>query len=115
MDIKELITFCEEYFYYDKKLGRLYWKKSWGKKIRPGLRAGNLRKDGRTIIKIEGVKYYAHRLIFLIHHKYLPSEIDHKDRKKYNDRIENLRACTHKQNMLNTERAPPNPYKYIKK
>lgn len=47
--------------------------------------------------------YLEHRLIFMYHHGYLPKEIDHIDRCKDNNRIENLREVTHKENLQNVD------------
>mgnify|MGYP003654379460 CR=1 FL=1 len=44
----------------------------------------------------------AHRVIFALHHGYFPALIDHIDRNKLNNRIENLRASNHKMNALNS-------------
>lgn len=63
--------------------------------INKGVRCGYLRME------LNGKKYQVHRLVFLMHHGYLPKGIDHKDGDKLNNRIENLRAATHFQNMAN--------------
>jgi hypothetical protein len=49
----------------------------------------------RSLVKL-------HRIIFLMHHGYLPAEIDHIDGNPFNNRIENLRPVTRSQNMRNT-------------
>jgi hypothetical protein len=36
---------------------------------------------------------YVHRVIFLYHHGYLPPAVDHRNRIKVDNRIENLRAA----------------------
>jgi hypothetical protein len=47
-------------------------------------------------------KYFSvHRLIFLFHHGYVPKTLDHIDRNKSNNKIENLRECTYQQNSFN--------------
>lgn len=49
-----------------------------------------------------GVKVFKlHRLIFLLHHNYLPEFVDHIDRDQLNNRIENLRPCSSKGNSYN--------------
>lgn len=42
-----------------------------------------------------------HRIIFMMHHGYLPTEIDHIDENKLNNKIENLRHADRSINMLN--------------
>lgn len=44
---------------------------------------------------------YAHRLAFALHHGYLPAVVDHMDRNRLNNRIENLRACVQAENCCN--------------
>lgn len=57
-----------------------------------------------TSISISGlykIRDYNHRFIFLLHHKYLPHHVDHIDRDKSNNVINNLRAATSSENGLN--------------
>lgn len=46
-------------------------------------------------------KVLVHRLIFLMHHGYLPENVDHINGNKTDNRIENLRAATATQNKYN--------------
>jgi hypothetical protein len=47
--------------------------------------------------------YLAHRLIFLYHFGYMPEhEVDHIDRSRANNRIENLREVSHTCNLRNS-------------
>ena len=43
----------------------------------------------------------AHRIAFLYIYGYIPDYIDHKDLNGMNNKIENLRVATHRQNMMN--------------
>ncbi len=43
----------------------------------------------------------AHRIIFFMHHGIWPESVDHIDGNRANNRVENLRACTHAENMRN--------------
>jgi hypothetical protein len=53
-------------------------------------------------ISIDGQSYLVHRIVWLIFHgEPVPREIDHRDRDGTNNRIANLRAATHFQNMTN--------------
>lgn len=81
---------------FEYKDGRLIWK-------RMGKPAGS--KSGiYETVTLEGKSQYAHRLIFLWHHGYLPSSIDHIDGNPRNNRIENLRGATHGQNHGNRKK-----------
>jgi hypothetical protein len=62
---------------------------------------GTINGRGYYIVGINNKSYRVHRLIFLYHHGYLPSLIDHKDRNRLNNCIENLREATSSQNNHN--------------
>lgn len=51
--------------------------------------------------KINRKNFFVHRLIFLMHHGYMPQFIDHIDCDRTNNQIENLREATHTQNNHN--------------
>ena len=68
---------------------------------------GSFDKDGYLIIKIKGKQYKAHRLVFAYFNGRFPNrEIDHINRNRSDNRIENLRECTRQQNIANTKRTP---------
>jgi len=68
----------------------------------------------KTYIKIwtSGRLYFAHQLVFLLHHGYIPKTIDHIDGDSLNNRIENLRAVTTSQNLQNTKKRKTNKSGY---
>lgn len=92
------------------KNGDLYWKKS-SRSCWVGKKAGTL-CNGYIEIRINKKHYYAHRLIFLMHNKYLPKFIDHKDGNTLNNKIENLRDATRSDNSANSKRKITNSSGY---
>lgn len=88
----------EELFEY--RDGQLLWKVFTNPRAPIGSRAGcNL--NGYHRIKIRGVEYYEHQLVFALHYGYVPQEIDHINRVKNDNRIENLRATSRSNNQRN--------------
>ena len=64
--------------------------------------AGNVTGRGYRQIRIGEIQYSAHRLIWCFHKGEYPTlDIDHIDRNKLNNRIENLREISHKENCQN--------------
>jgi len=63
--------------------------------------AGTINDQGYRQISVSGKNYKAHRLIWLYVHGRWPNEVDHIDHDQLNNRIENLREVTHRDNMLN--------------
>jgi hypothetical protein len=93
---------------FDYRDGLLIWKTK-----RNGTRdcggAGHLNKSGYMTVQINGRLYRSHRVIFLWHHGFLPEEIDHINRIKNDNRIENLRAVSHSENCTNRGVRSDNP------
>lgn len=88
-----------ELFEYDN--GQLIRKITVASNGKAGSVAGTLNKDGYVQVSVDKRIYRAHRLIFLMHHGYMPKLVDHKDRNRANNRIENLRAASSVQNGYN--------------
>lgn len=105
-----------EAFEYDKETGKLYWKvrpqshfrTARGRNTRnaryAGKEAGCINKFGRVEVRVGLLCWLAHRLIWLMHTGELPKIIDHIDRDPTNNRIENLRVCTHSENLINSRK-----------
>jgi hypothetical protein len=103
--VKELFDYQED--------GQFTWKVSNNTKIRIGDVAGGFNKScGYPCVRVHGVQYILHRLIFLWHHGHLPKFIDHVDGTRSNNRINNLRECTHQQNMFNRKSSPKSSSKH---
>ncbi len=71
------------------------------RKYRVGDRLGWLRKDGYYAVWLDNRNQSEHRVIFFMHHGYLPEYVDHIDGNSQNNHIENLREATNMQNMQN--------------
>lgn len=93
---------------YDPETGSCVWRVSRnGCKV--GGVAGSLRSDGYLNMRIDGRSYLAHRVAFLYIHGIWPTnQIDHIDRIKSNNRIDNLREATVSENGQNRHLAQSN-------
>ncbi len=92
--LKELLS-------YDPETGVFIWAGNQFPKLTAKV-SGNLRKDGYRRIAIDGKDYYAHRLAWLYVYGEFPSnQIDHINRIKDDNRIENLRDVTQNLNQWN--------------
>ena len=95
LNIQEL---NDNFFYQD---GKLFWKSN-------GKEAGWIDNFGYKFNGFKGETYKTHRLIFFMHHGYLPKFVDHIDNDRLNNRIENLRAATASQNSWNQRKRSTN-------
>lgn len=68
---------------------------------------GSLDKDGYLIIKVKGKQFKAHRIVWLLKKGCFPkAELDHINRNKLDNRIENLRESNRKEQNNNKEQIP---------
>lgn len=101
-ELKEQPTQSELHRLFDYKDGKLYWRVARGCKS-IGDEAGGLNRFiGYHIIGLNGKLYRTHRLIWLYMYGKMPdNEIDHINHDTTDNRIENLREVTHKENESN--------------
>lgn len=64
--------------------------------------AGGISQNGYKRVWAGGKRYQTHRVIFAMHHGYFPKLVDHIDRDKLNNKIENLREATNRMNVINS-------------
>lgn len=95
VELKKLLS-------YDASTGLFTWKlRRQG--VRQGSLAGYKNNSGYVRISLHGRFYLAHRLAWLYVHGYVPKgEIDHINRIRDDNRIENLREASRTLNALNT-------------
>ena len=127
MKIRDLppVEFLRECFAYYADTGLLAWKQRPAHHFKPGRwgQAGqvagafNARHAGRSItttdrgyisVTINGVRYRAHRIIWLLYTGGPLGEIDHINGDRSDNRIANLRSVTHAENCKNAARRSDN-------
>lgn len=69
-------------------------------------KTGSVKSNGYHRIHIDRQHYLTHHLVWFWHHRTWPEQLDHIDRNRLNNRIENLRECSVAENLAN--RAPHN-------
>lgn len=68
---------------------------------------GSIDKDGYLIIKVKSKQFKAHRIAWLLNYGHFPkSELDHINRNKLDNRIENLRESNRSEQNRNKDRKP---------
>jgi hypothetical protein len=97
-------------FKYDPKSGIITWRISQKySKVKVGQEAGYTTVQGYIHIEFDGKTYKAHRLAwFLFFGKWPTGILDHIDRNKANNAIDNLREATLAQNTWNSKHRKDN-------
>lgn len=103
-------------FEYDSLTGALRWRRRPSEHFRSAQawRAWNTKYAGKafgcgngygyTTGGLDGVNWFAHRIIWKMVHNADAEEIDHVNRDRSDNRLSNLRAATSSQNKHNTTR-----------
>lgn len=93
-----------EWFYYDETSPTfLRWRverrggiNNLCQVVAPHDKAGCITKNGYGEVKLKGISYKAHRIIYELFIGDIPEgvDIDHEDGNRINNRLDNLRLCT---------------------
>lgn len=87
---------------YNSRTGIFCWRVDRGSRARKGMRAGAVLPSGYRYVMIDGKMYLAGRLAFLWKTGSWPKQlVDHRNRKRDDDRWLNLREATKPQNNAN--------------
>lgn len=73
---------------------------------------GTKKPKGYMVAVVDRKMYRVHHLVWMYHHGHFVPELDHINRQRDDNRIENLRSCTHSQNLGNA-RARVHKYKGV--
>lgn len=97
-------AYVREHFVYNEKTGELTRRKTVEKcgLWVAGSVVGTKDKDGYSITHFSGRQWKVHHLVWIYHYGYKPVMIDHINRNKSDNRIENLREATKSLNAYNT-------------
>jgi len=90
-------------FTYDPVTGILRWKIRPRSLRRCGDIAGSLGSEGYLVVEYKRRRYGVHRVIYEMVHGSIPQgkQIDHKNRRRSDNRITNLRLATKQENVRN--------------
>ena len=76
----------------------LYWKTGRNK----GQKAGSDNGKGYLHLRVSGLKYFVHKLAYMMYHGYYPEHVvDHDDHDRQNNSKKNLIKSTHLENSRN--------------
>src|ERR1700747_694469 len=96
------IETLRELFVYDGNTGELMWRNTGSGRRRD--RKLLCLQNGYLTVSICGRSHRVHRVIWALVHGQWPVEIDHRNGLKTDNRTDNLRDCTHRNNCRNSRR-----------
>lgn len=99
----------KELLHYDRFTGEWTWLVDRGRGVKAGDPAGGINPDGYVQIRVDYKLYMAHVLAWFYSFGVWPSNmVDHADRVKNHNWLNNLRQATYSQNFGNTEKRKNN-------
>lgn len=101
---------CLSLFRYEN--GKLYRIKDVSNTAKTGYLAGTKATNGYHTVVINKKRTCIHRVIFFMHHGYLPEVVDHINGIKDDNRIENLRASNYSLNGFSYRKKTGKSSKY---
>ena len=96
--LRRLLKYCPA-------TGLFSWNETVATRAQAGEVAGTNNGAGYIKIRIKGVQYYAHRLVFLYIYGWMPEVVDHKSGVRSENWLDNLRAATDMDNARNMRRS----------
>ena len=104
-----------DYFYYDPSAPSCLRNKVSRRSARQDMVQGTLGNRGYWQVRLLGERFVQHRIIWELHFGPIPEGmvIDHIDRDKSNNRIENLRCTSQSSNMTNQPQRNSSGYKGV--
>lgn len=99
-----MLSKIEDLLEYHPNTGEIFWKISPNLGYtKAGDLAGTIDNKGYRVISVGRKRYKAHRIAWYIYYGEWPkSQIDHIDRNKQNNKIDNLRDVTQSVNQFNS-------------
>ena len=101
---KELLN---EVYRYDKETGKLFYKIDLSRVAKKDMEAGS-NNSGYLQTQLLGKMLKVHRIIWKMHYGENPECIDHINHNRSDNRLENLRNVTQKENCMNMSLAKNN-------
>jgi len=95
--LRHLFGYHPDGFFIEKTNRNPSYKNTVGRSVK-----GTLYKNGYLMMTIDGKLHSLSRMIYLWHQGYLPQCVDHINRIRTDNRIENLRSATRTQNRNNS-------------